>query len=301
MTPTSGNRLWLRPFSRRAPPPKSAPRRPPTSGAELRCRGTRRWTRRPSGSPAVQPNPSGPKYCPPSTPGSVAARSVGSAPISASWNSGSTSLVTAPTSGGRLRVNSVRDPPGWAAAAIVLCAGEPPLQFVGEQQVGELGLAVGADPAVAGLPLQVVEADSARAKRWPTLLTVTIREPARGQQAVEQQPGEREVAEVVGAELQLEAVLGRRLRREHHAGVVDQQVDGVVRRTAAARRPRGPTSSDVRSSSWTRDLGAGSGSCAMRSAASLPLSRLRTASTTCAPLAGECGCGLVAEARCWRR
>ena len=44
------------------------------------------------------------------------------------------------------------------------------------------------------------------------LLTVTTREPGTGEQAVEQQAGEREVAEVVGAELQLEAVLGGRLR-----------------------------------------------------------------------------------------
>jgi len=30
-------------------------------------------------------------------------------------------------------------------------------QFVGEQQVGELGLPIGPDPAVAASPLQVVE------------------------------------------------------------------------------------------------------------------------------------------------
>ena len=44
--------------------------------------------------------------------------------------------------------------------------------------------------------------------RWPMLLTVTTREPSHRQHVVEQQAGEREVAEVVGAELQLEAVLG---------------------------------------------------------------------------------------------
>jgi hypothetical protein len=36
------------------------------------------------------------------------------------------------------------------------------------------------------------------------------------------------VAQVVGAELQLEPVFGGRLRWVHHAGVVDQQVDAVV-------------------------------------------------------------------------
>ena len=45
---------------------------------------------------------------------------------------------------------------------------------------------------------------------------------------LEQQVGEREVAEVVGAELQLEAVGGAAQRRHHHAGVVDQQVDLAV-------------------------------------------------------------------------
>ena len=40
------------------------------------------------------------------------------------------------------------------------------------------------------------------------LLTVTTREPVDRQQVVEQQAGEREVAEVVGAELQLETVGG---------------------------------------------------------------------------------------------
>ena len=38
---------------------------------------------------------------------------------------------------------------------------QPALQFVGEQQVGQLGLPVGADPAVAAFPLEVVETDSA--------------------------------------------------------------------------------------------------------------------------------------------
>jgi hypothetical protein len=47
----------------------------------------------------------------------------------------------------------------------------------------------------------------------------------RGQQA----GGERPVAEVVDAELGLEAVGGAPLRHRHHAGVVDQQVDRRVR------------------------------------------------------------------------
>ena len=62
--------------------------------------------------------------------------------------------------------------------------------------------------------------------RWPTLLTVTTREPSTGKHIVEQLAGQREVAEVVGAELQLETVFGGlAYRRVHHASVVDQQVD----------------------------------------------------------------------------
>jgi hypothetical protein len=42
---------------------------------------------------------------------------------------------------------------------------------------------------------------------------------------LEQEIGQGEVAEVVGAELQLEAVGGMRERRDHHARVVDEQVE----------------------------------------------------------------------------
>ena len=45
---------------------------------------------------------------------------------------------------------------------------------------------------------------------------------------LEQQVGEREVAEVVGAELELEAVGRAGQRRHHDAGVVDEQVDFAV-------------------------------------------------------------------------
>ena len=90
--------------------------------------------------------------------------------------------------------------------------GEPALQLVGEHQVGQLGLPVGGDPVVAALPLQVVEVD-----RGPDAVAdAADRHHPRAvdrQHVVQQQPGEREVAEVVGAELQLEAVGGGLLRR----------------------------------------------------------------------------------------
>ena len=63
--------------------------------------------------------------------------------------------------------------------------------------------------------------------RCALLLTVTTR-ALLDEHTVEQQPGQREVAQVVGAELQLEAVGGGLFRGVHHPGVVDQQVDARV-------------------------------------------------------------------------
>jgi hypothetical protein len=48
------------------------------------------------------------------------------------------------------------------------------------------------------------------------------------QHLLEQQPGQGEGPQVVGAELQLEPVPGGLPGREHHPGVVDQQVDPGV-------------------------------------------------------------------------
>jgi hypothetical protein len=49
-----------------------------------------------------------------------------------------------------------------------------------------------------------------------------------GEQPVQQQPREREVAEVVRPELHLEAVRRRRVRRRHQPGVVHEQVERLV-------------------------------------------------------------------------
>ena len=54
--------------------------------------------------------------------------------------------------------------------------------------------------------------------------TVTTRSPMLRQEEVR----EREVPEVVGADLHLEAVGGPLLRDRHHAGVVDQHVEVAV-------------------------------------------------------------------------
>ncbi len=58
--------------------------------------------------------------------------------------------------------------------------------------------------------------------RCAQLLTVTTRAPSVATQHIEQQPGKREMAEVIGAELHLEAVGGLPVRNRHDAGVVDQ-------------------------------------------------------------------------------
>src|SRR5699024_3713101 len=87
----------------------------------------------------------------------------------------------------------------------------------------ELGLGVGArGPVGAALPVGVVEVDRADA----------VGEGGDGDHAAhdlrQQQVGQREVAEVVGAELELEPVGRAPQRRDHQPGVVDQQVDGAV-------------------------------------------------------------------------
>ena len=43
-----------------------------------------------------------------------------------------------------------------------------------------------------------------------------------------QQIGEQEMADMIGAELQLQAVAGGHVRRGHHSGIVDQQIDPVM-------------------------------------------------------------------------
>src|ERR1700679_2459939 len=99
------------------------------------------------------------------------------------------------------------------------------VERVGEEDVGELVGSVGVPWDVAALALQIVELD----------LAVAVRErgdgdDARrggGEQLREEQPGERKVAEVVGAKLALKAV-GRELAggEGHDAGVVDEDVEG---------------------------------------------------------------------------
>ena len=104
---------------------------------------------------------------------------------------------------------------------------EPALQLVGEQQVGQLGLTVGPEPAITPLPLQIVKVDL---RPEAVVHAADGDDPGGGRcgQPIQQQPGEREWAQVVDAELELEAVSGRGVRRVAHPGVVDQQIDPVM-------------------------------------------------------------------------
>ena len=115
--------------------------------------------------------------------------------------------------------------PGWDRVA-----GDPPavggaaaLQFEPEQPERDLGLAIRGHAVVGTLPGEVVPVDVSAAGRDADLR----RHPRSALLQQGQQPGdERDVAEMVGAELQLETVRGGlAVRRGHDARVVDQQVD----------------------------------------------------------------------------
>ena len=81
--------------------------------------------------------------------------------------------------------------------------------------------------AVALVALQVVEVDLADAVH----VAAHRDDPGArlGEETGQQPAGEREVTEMVGAELHLEAVGGLALRQRHDPGVVDQDVDRACR------------------------------------------------------------------------
>ena len=145
--------------------------------------------------------------------------------------------------------------------------GEPALQLGHEQHVRQLGVGVRRVGAVAPLrPGQVLEVEVAVPVRRRADDHDPVGEPRQ------QQVGEREVAEVVGGQVQLDAVRRGAERQRQRAGVVDQHVDWAdVLRERPHRRQVG----DVQQPSST--------SPGIWSAAALPRSRLRTASTTWAP------------------
>src|ERR1700739_3040751 len=97
------------------------------------------------------------------------------------------------------------------------------VHFACEQKIGQLGVFIGLAAVVgASPPVGVVEVQFA----------ATVEVGAQGDDAAadlgQQQIGQCEVAEVVGAELQFEAVRGAGFGDLHDAGVVDQDIDRSV-------------------------------------------------------------------------
>src|SRR5437667_258020 len=110
------------------------------------------------------------------------------------------------------------------------------VELEGKEQVRQLRLSVGAPAAVAALGLEVVEVDAAHAVR-AAAHSHHPRVVAAGH-PVEQQAGEREVGEVVGAELELEPVACKLPRLgSHDARVVDEQVEAIVCPREPLREP----------------------------------------------------------------
>jgi len=99
------------------------------------------------------------------------------------------------------------------------------LEFEGEEKVGELGEAVGGEVAVAAFGVEVVEFE----------LGLLVGDAADGddargvgaQKGGEKEAGQGEVTEVIGAELEFEAVCGRVAGGDgHDSSVVDEQIEG---------------------------------------------------------------------------
>ena len=128
--------------------------------------------------------------------------------------------------GGRLQVGAGHTGVGRQGGDARRLGIQPLLQLQGEHHIGQLALAVGLPAVVAALALQVIEADAAEilgaggdgdhpgirltAQQWQQCL------------------GEGEVAQVIDAELALEAIAGEAAGQAHHPGVVDQQIEAAV-------------------------------------------------------------------------
>lgn len=100
------------------------------------------------------------------------------------------------------------------------------VEFKREQKVRQLGLRVGRPGSVASLALQVVETDPALFMGHAAHRDDPGSRPRH--QPGQKQAREGEVPEMIGAELQLESILGcEPLRHAHHPGAVHEQVQGA--------------------------------------------------------------------------
>ena len=100
---------------------------------------------------------------------------------------------------------------------------EAALQFIGEEQIGQLAEAVLAPASVAPLSHEIVEVDLAE------LVGVAADRNHSGPGGLVEQANELsrqcEMAEMVGTELHFEAVGSGALRDAHDPGVVDEQIE----------------------------------------------------------------------------
>ena len=104
---------------------------------------------------------------------------------------------------------------------------EAALELDREEDVRCLGLAIG-DERIVGISFEVrVVPDDVRGEVAPG---AEVDDPRRCivQERRGQQASEKEMPDVVGAELELEAVGGVLERRVHDAGIVDQQMEPFV-------------------------------------------------------------------------
>ncbi len=111
--------------------------------------------------------------------------------------------------------------------------------------------------------------------------------PWPGDEGGQEQAGQGEVAEVIGAELHLEAVRGGAVRDGHHARVVDQQVEalGVAGRPRLGEAAHRAQVGQVEASHVDDGIRRRGGDVDARRR--LPLVESRTASVTAASVAGQ--------------
>ena len=192
------------------------------------------------GGPRISPGPPGPTYVEPGR-SAVAAISSGSGTESRGLTDDARTRRPGSCRRGaraaREAISPVAARPGWAASAVTGTPASPGRDGRARRSSSRLASLV----SRVGRPPAVAAASAAVGRRrggpgHPVRLGGDRDDPraqavrAAGDQLGQQQPGQREVAEDVGRQLQLEAVDRARVRRRHDAGVVDQQVQRAVRR-----------------------------------------------------------------------
>ncbi len=101
--------------------------------------------------------------------------------------------------------------------------GDQGLEVHGENQVGEFRLAIGGPAAVALRALEVIKVQISEpggdgTDRYDPGFRLSL-------QRVEETTGQSEMPQMIGAELEFEALFGPELRWRHHTGIVDQQIE----------------------------------------------------------------------------